>query len=53
MQRIWMRDIDGSVQKEIIRNNYYNLPDYKNLFIKSEEYQNTLADENGGNKNFV
>ena len=54
MQRIWMRDIDGSVQKEIVKNNYYNLPDYKNLFIKSEEYQNALADENGGgNKNFV
>ncbi|OMQ09511.1 hypothetical protein [[Flexibacter] sp. ATCC 35103] len=48
MQRIWMRDIDDSVKKEIIRNNYYNLPDYKNLYEKSEEYQNALVDENGG-----
>jgi hypothetical protein len=48
MQRIWMRDIDGSVKKEIIKNNYYNLPDYKKLYEKSEEYQNALADENGG-----
>ena len=48
MQRIWMRDIDDSVKKEIIRNNYYNLPDYKNLYAKSKEYQNALADENGG-----
>lgn len=48
MQRIWMRDIDGSVQKEIVKNNYYNLPDYKNLYKRSEEYQNALADENGG-----
>lgn len=48
MQRIWMRDIDDSIKKEIIKNNYYNLPDYKNLYVKSEEYQNALADENGG-----
>ncbi|WP_129538603.1 hypothetical protein [Flavobacterium sp. 140616W15] len=48
MQRIWMRDIDDSIKKEIIKNNYYNLPGYKNLYVKSEEYQNALADENGG-----
>ncbi|MBF7092076.1 hypothetical protein IUY40_11045 [Flavobacterium sp. ALJ2] len=48
MQRIWMRDIDDSVKKEIIKNNYYNLPNYKKLYEKSEEYQNALADENGG-----
>ncbi|CAM3888937.1 MULTISPECIES: hypothetical protein [Flavobacterium] len=48
MQRIWMRDLDGSIQKEIVKNNYYNLPDYQNLYKKSEEYQDALVDENGG-----
>ncbi|WP_445722396.1 hypothetical protein [Flavobacterium sp.] len=48
MQRIWMRDLDGSIQKEIVKNNYYNLPDYQNLYKKSEEYQDVLVDENGG-----
>ena len=48
MQRIFLFDLDGSIEKEIQRNNFYNLPNYKNLYKKSEEYQDKLTDENGG-----
>ncbi|MBP4136755.1 hypothetical protein [Flavobacterium geliluteum] len=48
MQRIALFDLDESIEKEIERNNFYNLLNYKNLYEKSEEYQNALADENGG-----
>ncbi|KQO32754.1 hypothetical protein ASF10_20060 [Flavobacterium sp. Leaf82] len=48
MQRIELFDLDGSLKKEIKNNNFYNLPNYKNLYKKSEEYQDKLTDENGG-----
>ncbi|WP_445722401.1 hypothetical protein [Flavobacterium sp.] len=48
MQRIELYDIKGDIKKEIIKNNYYNLPNYENLYKKSEEYQDALVDENGG-----
>ncbi|KIX20320.1 hypothetical protein SY27_14460 [Flavobacterium sp. 316] len=48
MQRIELYDIKGDIKKEIIKNNYYNLPNYQNLYKKSEEYQDALVDENGG-----
>jgi hypothetical protein len=48
MQRIELFDLDGSLKKEIENNNFYNLPNYNNLYKKSEEYQDKLTDENGG-----
>lgn len=48
MQRIALFDLDGSIEKEIERNNFYNLPNYKSLYEKSKEYQGELTDENGG-----
>ena len=48
MQRIELFDLDGALKKEIERNNFYNLPNYKDLYKKSEEYQGKLTDENGG-----
>uniref|UniRef100_UPI004047C7BF hypothetical protein n=1 Tax=Flavobacterium sp. TaxID=239 RepID=UPI004047C7BF len=33
MQRIELYDIKGDIKKEIIKNNYYNLPNYENLLI--------------------
>lgn len=48
MQRISLFDLDGSIEKEIERNNFYNLPNYQNLYKKSEKYRGELVDENGG-----
>ena len=48
MQRIYLFDLDGSIEKEIERNNFYNLPNYTNLYKKSEKYRGELVDENGG-----
>jgi hypothetical protein len=48
MQRIELFDLGGSIRKEIEHNNFYNLPDYKNLYKKSEEYQDQLVTEYGG-----
>ena len=48
MQRIELLDLGGVLRKEIERNNFYNLPNYKNLYKKSEEYQDQLVTEYGG-----
>jgi len=48
MQRIELFDLDGSLKKEIENNNFYNLLNYRDLYKRSEEYQNKLTDENGG-----
>jgi len=48
MQRIALFDLDESIEKEIERNNFYNLPNYKKLYEKSKEYRSELVDENGG-----
>ncbi|MCC9063479.1 hypothetical protein [Flavobacterium piscisymbiosum] len=48
MQRISLFVLDGSIEKEIERNNFYNLPNYQNLYKKSQEYRSKLVDENGG-----
>ncbi|MDR7212202.1 hypothetical protein [Flavobacterium piscis] len=45
MQRIELLDLGGVLRKEIERNNFYNLPNYKNLYKKSEEYQEALIQE--------
>jgi hypothetical protein len=48
MQRIVFYDLSGDIKKEIEKNNYYNLSEYKNLYIKSKEYEEELINENGG-----
>lgn len=48
MQRISLFVLDGSIEKEIERNNFYNLPNYQNLYEKSQNYRSELVDENGG-----
>lgn len=50
MQRIELLDLGGVLRKEIERNNFYNLPNYKDLYKKSEEYQNQLINEYEGSK---
>ncbi|KQO32753.1 hypothetical protein ASF10_20055 [Flavobacterium sp. Leaf82] len=45
MQRIEQLDLGHSLKKEIEKNNFYGLPNYKQLYIKSSVYQDELVQE--------
>lgn len=45
MQRIEQLDLDNVLKGEIEKNNFYGLPNYKELYIKSSVYQDALIQE--------